>query len=118
MPPAVILLFLATLPSQTVPEVSITFDAAKIPGTFTGRVFVNAAREPVADQPARPKWINTDPLFAQDVKKWKAGESLKFEPSLGFPHSWKEWKPGTYYLQAILDRDQGGQNAVASPGNA
>lgn len=98
--------------------ITITFDA-KVNGHFNGRVFVNCSREAVPDQPPRPKWINTDPLYAMDVKDWKPGEPLQFRPTFGFPHGPKDQiKPGTYYLQAILDRDQGGQNAVAAPGNA
>ena len=85
---------------------------------FTGRVFVVASKQPIKDSPFRQNWFKPEPFFAQDVKKWRPGEPLAFQPQHHFPKNLDTLANGKYYLQAILDLDQGGQNALSAPGNA
>jgi S-formylglutathione hydrolase FrmB len=100
-------------------EFHITFDPSVSSGAFTGRVFVMVSRQVIKDQPVKPKWFNTDPIFAVDVKDWKPGTKLVVgDKSLGFPEPLAKLARETYSIQAIMDFDQGSQNAVNAPGNA
>ncbi len=83
---------------------------------FAGRVFLIAARQPAATT-HRQSWYSPVPFFAQDVKDWKPGDKLTFEPQVHFPKPLAELPPGKYHFQAIMDLDLGGQNPLSAPGN-
>src|SRR5262249_48322165 len=61
-------------------------------------------------------WFKPEPFFAQNVKDWKPGETLEFQPTECFPQPLRDLPPGKYYVQAIVDHE-GGQSALSSPGN-
>jgi hypothetical protein len=96
-------------------QFSFTRNVTETP--FTGRVFLVASRQPLKDAPHRQNWFKPEPFFAQDVKNWRPGETLSFQPRYHFPDALANLTAGKYYLQAIMDRDQGGPNALAAPGN-
>src|SRR4051812_9188644 len=110
---------LAVVPAGAPPlAVDVTFTKGVSAAPFTGRVFPLASKHPINDAPPRLDWFKPYPLFAQDVKEWRPGEPLRFRPTHGFPHPLAQLPPDTYYVQAVLDFDRGGQNALSAPGNA
>ncbi len=76
-----------------------------------------ASRQSLKEGVFKQNWFKPEPFFAQDVKLWKPGETLAFEPQCHFPEPLGKLVAGSYYLQAIMDMDQGGQNSLAAPGN-
>lgn len=97
-------------------HLSFSNKVSKIP--FSGRVFVMLSRTEIKDLPHKPKWIDTEPFFARDVKYWKPGTPLAIaEPALSFPVPVSKVKPGTYSIQAVMDFDQGYASCTAAPGN-
>lgn len=105
-------------------QVQITFDAKITDRPFTGRVYVVASRtQSMQTSPPRISWFGPAPFFAQDVKGWAAGKPLSFGPGLlSYPPPAKpansiELPPGKYFLQAVMDLDQGSASCFSSPGN-
>jgi S-formylglutathione hydrolase FrmB len=100
-------------------EFQITFDAKVSNVPFSGRVFVEVSKQVIKDVPLKPRWFNTDPIFALDVKDWKPGTKLVLgDRALGFPKPLAKLPKETYSVQAIMDFDRGSQNAVNALGNA
>jgi hypothetical protein len=104
-------------PAQPV-EFHLAFSKAVADRPFTGRVFVVASKQPIKNGPHRQSWFKPEPFFAQDLAKWEPGAPLVFRPQLQFPQPLAQLAEGKYYVQAIMDRDLGGQSALAAPGNA
>ncbi len=98
-------------------DLRVTFSKDALAAPFTGRVFVIASKQPLKDAPAGINWFKPEPFFAQDVKNWQPDTLLPFQPPLGYPEPFAKLKPGKYWLQAVLDRDLGGQSCFTSPGN-
>ena len=97
-------------------EFRLTF-TNKVTADFTGRVFVAASRQPLKDGPLRQSWFKPEPFFAQDVSNWKPGTPLAFHPAYHFPYPLEKLPAGKYYIQAVMDLDRGGQNALTAAGN-
>jgi S-formylglutathione hydrolase FrmB len=98
-------------------EFSLTFDKAACDTPFTGRVFV-MFRTNSASPPAGLNWFRPEPGLAKDVKDWKSGEPLTITgKDIAYPRPLAELKPGKYYVSAVMDRDLGGIDFSASPGN-
>jgi hypothetical protein len=98
-------------------QVELTFADQALAQPFTGRVFVLVSKQAIADAPPRQSWFKPEPFFAQDVVAWPPQTPLPFQPAHAFPHLLAKLPPGKYHVQAILDRDQGGQNSLTAPGN-
>jgi S-formylglutathione hydrolase FrmB len=112
------LLLLVGAAAQPAPlAFELTFSRQALAEPFSGRVFVVVSKQPLGDAPHRQNWFKPEPFFAQDVKNWLAETPLHFEASHAFPHPLAKVPAGKYHVQAILDRDQGGQNALTAPGN-
>jgi S-formylglutathione hydrolase FrmB len=95
----------------------LTFDQSALDTPFTGRVFV-MFRTNSASPPAGMNWFRPEPGLAKDVKGWKPGEPLTIDAKdISYPKPLVELKPGKYYVSAVMDRDQGGIDFSASPGN-
>ena len=111
-------LALPTQPTAAL-QVELSFSKSVNADAFTGRVFVIASKTPINEKnpPPAPGWFKPYPFFAQEVTKWSPDTPLKFEPQFAFPDAWGTLPKEKYYLQAILDRDQGGMNFNSSPGN-
>ena len=84
---------------------------------FSGRVFVVATKRDPGRQAFGQNWFNPEPFYAQDAIHWPAGESMVFRPTVGMPIAYDALPVGTYFLQAILDRDLGGMDPLTSSGN-
>jgi hypothetical protein len=100
-------------------DVEITFAKSVQAEAFSGRVFVIATKTPIKenDPPPRLGWFNPYPFFGQDVAKWMPETPLKFEPKFALK-PWDVAAKEKCYLQAVLDRDQGGMSALSAAGNA
>ncbi len=95
----------------------VSYPAAAFAGPFSGRIVVMFSR---GGEPRRgPNWFAPDPMLARKVAGLAPGtdEVVKIGPGTDvFPRDGK-LKPGTYQVQAILDRNLGGRSVGASPGN-
>ena len=112
--------FLAVVPTAVADapiEIRLTFPKQALATPFTGRVFVVASKPEIGAGPARINWFKPEPFFAQDVKNWMPDSSLTFQATHAFPAPLAKLPPGKYHVQAVLDRDLGGQSCMASPGN-
>ncbi len=119
-PLAVVLVLVLSPPAlpQTAPvQFRLQFTKKVNEAPFTGRVFVVASKQAIKDGPLKQSWFKPEPFFAQDVKNWLPGDPLTFQPQYHFPEPLDKLAPGKYYLQAVMDLDRGGQNALASAGN-
>jgi hypothetical protein len=98
-------------------EIQIRFSKQVAAEPFTGRVFLIASRQPIKAAPPRQSWLKPFPFFAQDVRNWRADEPLKFQPTTCFPQGLDILPAEKFYLQAVMDRDQGGQSSLSAAGN-
>ena len=98
-------------------DVQLSYPPTKDMPAFTGRVFVVVSKKPIGDRLFSQNWFGPEPSFAVDVKDWKPDVPHAFQPSEAFPQPWNRLPAGMYYVQAILDRDLGGRDALTSPGN-
>ncbi|MBI3409237.1 MAG: enterochelin esterase [Planctomycetes bacterium] len=94
----------------------ITFAKGVTEAPFTGRVFLVASKREIKAGPQGPNWFKPEPFFAQDVKNWKPGDKLAFQPVASFPLSLDKLPAGKYYVQAVMDQ-WGGQSALGAAGN-
>jgi hypothetical protein len=76
-----------------------------------------ASKQPIKDGAHRQSWFTPEPFFAQQVNDWQPGATLSFQPQFCFPDGFGKLAAGKYYVQAIMDRDRGRQNALAAAGN-
>jgi hypothetical protein len=99
------------------PEIDLVAAEKCLTAPFAGRVFVIFSRTAIKEPPLRLNWFNPEPFFAQDVTGLGPGKPWRFRPQVGLPRPWDELVPGKYHLQAVLDRDLGGQNPLSAAGN-
>jgi S-formylglutathione hydrolase FrmB len=117
---AVALVATAPLPAQSPagPGFSLTFAESALKEPFSGRVLLVLSKAEPRPVVRSLNWFNPEPAFAKDVKEWKPGTPLAFGPdAIAYPTPMKDLPKGSYYAQAILDRDRGGISCFASPGN-
>ena len=98
-------------------EFRLTFAKQALATPFTGRVFVVASKAQLRDAPPGVNWFKPEPFFAMDVKDWQPETPLTFQAQHSFPEPLAKLPPGKYHVQAVMDRDLGGQRCFASPGN-
>ena len=103
-------------PKIAAPRVSIVLSKTVQTEPFTGRVFVFFSKEPITGV-ARQNWFKPHPFFAQDVVKLAPETPHAFKAEVGLPAAFAEMEPGKYHVQAIVDRDLGGQSALSAAGN-
>ena len=112
------LFFIACLaPLAPAAEFALTFDKAALDQPFTGRVHVLLLRSEPRPVAGGLNWFDPEPAFAKDVKGWKPGEDLTIDATAVSTVPPEKIKPGTYYAQAVMDRDLGGRSFTNSPGN-
>ncbi len=115
--PLLFTLLLSPAQTPTV-QVELSFSKSVTSEPFTGRVFVIATKTPSKGAPPNLGWFNPHANFAQDVVKWLPDSPLTFEPKFAYPKTWAAIAKEKCYLQAILDRDQGGMSCHTAAGNA
>lgn len=96
----------------------LTFTSKVSDAPFTGRVFVVASKQPIKDGAHKQNWFKPEPLFAEDVKGWRPNTPMVFTPRYALPEHFAKLPAGKYHVQALLDFDRGGQNALSGAGNA
>jgi enterochelin esterase-like enzyme len=97
-------------------EFRLTFDKAALDAPFTGRVYVTFRTS--ASPPVGLNWFKPEPGLAKDVKDWKPGAALVLDAkAVSYPAPLADLKAGKYYVCAVMDRDLGGIDFLASPGN-
>ncbi len=118
---AVVCLLLLTCPvtanEKLTPQFRLTYDKTITTKPFTGRVFVMLSQR--AKEPrTRLSPIRPDPVFAKDVKNWKAGETITLSgEDLTYPRKFPELNSGSWNVQAVMDLDQGYRKFSTAPGN-
>src|SRR6266496_3211617 len=98
-------------------EFRLTFAKQALATPFTGRVFVVVSKAQLGNEPPRIDWMKPTPFFAMDVKNWQPETPLMFQAQHSFPEPFAKLPPGKYHVQAVIDRDLGGQRCFSSPGN-
>jgi hypothetical protein len=97
------------------------FTASYTPGAsgenFSGKVFLylsKDARNPKDDMAG----VHSFPCFSIDVKNVKPGQKVVFDDkAVSYPTVLSDIERGTYYVQAVWDRNLGGRSIAGSPGN-
>lgn len=85
---------------------------------FTGRVLLVATKSEPRPVVRSLNWFHPEPAFAIEVRGWKAAAAVIFDDTaISHPHPLGKLPKGTYWLQAIVDRDLGGISCFDSPGN-
>jgi S-formylglutathione hydrolase FrmB len=98
-------------------EFKLTFDKSALDAPFTGRVYVTF-RTNGASPPTGLNWFKPEPGLVKDVKDWKPSEPLVLDAkAVAHPAPLADLKAGKYYVSAVMDRDLGGIDFLASPGN-
>lgn len=71
-----------------------------------------------------PSIFNPEPVFAIDVRDWSGDAPITFQPgqfanptALAFPGPLTQVDAGTYFVQALLDRDTTRRSYARGPGN-
>ena len=96
-------------------EVSYSPDIFK--EAFSGRVVVYLSKDQKEPKDQGIGFV-TFPCFALDVTNIEPGESVIFDDkAISFPTSLSNIERGTYYIQAVWDRNLGGRAIAQSPGN-
>lgn len=115
---ALVLVLVAAPVSAAEPlSFKLTFDKAALDQPFTGRVYVLIRTRPASVEGAM-NWFRPEPGLAKDVTNWKPGEPLVLgADAISFPGPLADLKPGKYHVLAVMDRDLGGRDFAASPGN-
>ena len=107
----------ALAPAAPSAEFVLTFDKAALDKPFTGRAYVILLRSEPRPVAGGLNWFDPEPAFAKDVKDWKPGDELTLDASAVSTVPVEKIKPGTYFAQAVIDRDLGGRSFTNSPGN-
>lgn len=115
-----VLLILTSL-GQTTPSrpltIQLAFSKSTVAEPFTGRVFLIASGTPIEGAPPKQSWFKPFPFFAQDVRDWQPDTPMMLRPEYSFPCALDQLPAEKFYLQAVMDRDRGGQNCLTAPGN-
>jgi hypothetical protein len=105
-------------PATSARQVEFHLTQTVSPTPFTGRVYVMLSKTDIKGLPSRPKWINPEPFFAQDVTNWRPGSTLVLgEKLLGYPVPLAKLPHGTYSVQAVMDLDQANDGCITAAGN-
>jgi len=101
------------------PQFAIEFDASVTDRPYTGRVYIVTADSGSQDPLAAINWFDPQPFFAQDVKNWQPGDTLRFDPGrcLGYPNNLDRLPAGRYRARAVIDLNGWSHDVIAAPGN-
>src|ERR1700760_493130 len=103
-------LFLTTLHAQ---QIKVSYTPSAFNGPFSGHVIVYLSK--TASNPRKELDI---PVYGKIVKSIKPDEKVTFDKGVIFsPKPLTQLERGTYYIQAVWDRNLGGRNIGTSPGN-
>jgi membrane dipeptidase len=99
-------------------EFHVTFSPSVSDQSFTGRVYVLLSRRVFAGLRRGVDWFRPEPMFARDVRDWKAGDTVTVGPdALAHPTPLANLPKDTYWVQAVMDFDHGERNFTTADGN-
>lgn len=97
---------------------AVRYPASAFAGPFSGRVIVSLSRNAQREPRFGPNWFQPEPMFSQTFQNVKPDEVMRFDARAAhFPADLADMQPGEYYVQAVIDRNLGGRQFGASPGN-
>lgn len=104
-------------PSKEGLSFSVSYDASAFSGKFSGRVVVYVSK---GNRQPRfgPNWFSPEPIFSAEFKNITPGQPMLITDNCSyFPSPPSTLAEGEYWVQAVLDRNLGGREIGASPGN-
>jgi len=91
----------------------VSYPASVFTGPFTGHVILY-----LSATCREPKDTLYNPVYGRIVKRIKPGEPVVFDDrATAHPAPLSRLERGSYYVQAVWDRDLGGRNIGTTPGN-
>jgi pimeloyl-ACP methyl ester carboxylesterase len=101
------------LPGVHAQQFRVSYSSSAFSGPFTGHVILYLSK--TAKEPRKELGI---PCYGKIVKNFKPAEVVVFDNSAEYsPKPLTKLERGTYYIQAVWDRDLGGRNIGTSSGN-
>jgi S-formylglutathione hydrolase FrmB len=95
----------------------VSYPAATLSAPFSGKVILYLNKENRNPKNAFAA-LEIFPCFAIEVRDVKPGEAVRFDDAAAaYPVKLSDIERGEYYVQAVWDRNLGGQSIAASPGN-
>jgi S-formylglutathione hydrolase FrmB len=99
-------------------EFHLTYDGDISEKPFSGRVYVMLFKAQIKEFRGGISWFKPEPVFAMDVKNWKAGDTVVIgKDALAYPLAIEELPKDTYSIQAVMDFDQGAPSFSTADGN-
>ena len=110
---AIFFLLLLSLPGARAQQFQVAYTAAAYAGPFTGNVILYLSQK--NEEPKnQPGW----PCYRLRVRNVKPGEAIVFtDAALAYPTLLSRIARGTYYVQAVWDRNLAGREIGRSTGN-
>lgn len=94
-------------------QFNVRYSSSAFSGPFTGHVILYLSKEN-----KQPKDELYNPVYGKIVKGVKPDETVIFDDDTqSHPTPLSKLEQGSYYVQALWDRDLGGRNIGTSPGN-
>jgi hypothetical protein len=113
---AVIALFVF-ITGASAQKFSVSFPDSLLKQPFTGNILLYLSKE-YREPKDGPAGLALYPCFRLYVKTIKPGAAVVFDDrAIAFPEPLSDIERGSYYVQAVWDRDLGGRAINASPGN-
>jgi len=107
---AILLLTLATASAQ---QFKVSYSPAVFDSTFSGHVILYLSKTA-----KEPKNELDEPCYGRVVTAVHPGDPVIFDQNaVFFPKPLSQLERGTYYVQAVWDRDLGGRSIGTGPGN-
>jgi len=112
-----LLFFVTATLSLSAQQFKISYSAAAYQEPFTGKVFLYMSKNNKEPKEGAVG-IEFFPCFSLDVKNVTPGTSIVIDDkALSYPVPLSDIERGTYFVQAVWDRNLGGRAIAASPGN-
>ncbi len=107
-----------TTPAAQAYKVTVTYPETAFAGPFTGKVVVYLSQFNSSPR-FGPAWFGAEPMLIASFKDIKPGNKMTIESANneGSKSILAKAKAGTYYIQAVIDRNLGGRAVGTSDGN-
>lgn len=108
--------FVALAPADV--HFKVSYDKAAFVGPFSGRVVVYLSKS-MPEPRLGPNWYSPEPIYSARATNLSSGEAIVIDSTnaTSFPGPPSSLTPGTYIVQAVVDRNLGGRAVGDSPGN-
>lgn len=98
-------------------QYALTLDSEKIASSYTGRVWVILTQSASREPRQTVSWFSEGPIYAMDVEDWQPGKTLQFRPSMQYGDRAENLAEGTWYAQAVINRNNVTHDVLNAPGN-